>query len=105
MPARISALAGGIGWPVRGIPWALDRRDGAKGQGNSRLHFTNRVVVLANAKEIARWNFSSSNRPEGENFSREIKLNVEAEAEIVAEANCNLHGSGGPAKAMIKIEG
>lgn len=73
-------------------------------RGNSSLHFTNRVVVLANKKEIARWSFSSSNRPEAENFSREITLKIEAETEITAEANCNLHGSAGPATARIRIE-
>ncbi|MGB4705392.1 MAG: desulfoferrodoxin family protein [Candidatus Saccharicenans sp.] len=73
-------------------------------RGNSRLHYTNRLVVLANKKEIARWNFTSSQLPENENFSREIKLKIEEETEIIAEASCNLHGSAGPASAKIKIE-
>lgn len=73
-------------------------------RGNSSLHYTKRVVVRANAKEIARWEFSSSNRPEAENFSREVKLKIEEETEIIAEAICNIHGSAGPAKAIIKIE-
>ncbi|MGQ9801505.1 MAG: desulfoferrodoxin family protein [Candidatus Saccharicenans sp.] len=72
-------------------------------RGNSSLHYTKRLVVKANGKEIARWDFSSSNRPEAENFSREIKLKIEAETEIVAEASCNLHGSAGPASVRIKI--
>lgn len=72
-------------------------------RGNSSLHYTNRLVVKANGKEVARWNFSSGNRPEAENFSREVKLKIEAETEIVAEANCNLHGSAGPATVRIKI--
>lgn len=72
-------------------------------RGNSSLHYTNRLVVKANGKEVARWNFSSGNRPEAENFSREVKLKIEAETEIVAEANCNLHGSAGPASVKIKI--
>lgn len=72
-------------------------------RGNSSLHYTNRLVVKANGEEIARWNFSSGNRPEAENFSREVKLKIEAETEIVAEANCNLHGSAGPATVRIKI--
>ena len=33
-------------------------------RGNSSLHFTKRLVVMANGKEIARWNFSSGNRPD-----------------------------------------
>jgi desulfoferrodoxin (superoxide reductase-like protein) len=72
-------------------------------RGNSSLHYTNRLVVLANGKEIARWNFSSNNRPEAENFTREIKLRIETETEIKAEANCNLHGSAGPASVKIKV--
>lgn len=72
-------------------------------RGNSNLHYTNRLVVKANGKEIARWNFSSGNRPEAGNFSREVKLKIEAETEIVAEANCNLHGSAGPASVKIKV--
>ncbi|HAR36249.1 MAG TPA: hypothetical protein DCR87_04975 [Acidobacteria bacterium] len=72
-------------------------------RGNSSLHYTKRLVVLANGKEIARWDFSSSNRPEAADFSREIKLKIEAETEIVAEATCNLHGSAGPASVRIKI--
>lgn len=72
-------------------------------RSNSSLHHTKRLKVLANSKEIARWDFSSSSRPEAENFSREIKLKIEAETEIVAEATCNLHGSAGPASVRIKI--
>ncbi len=71
---------------------------------NSRFHYTNRLVVMANKKEVARWNFTSSNLPESENFSREVRLKIEMETEITAEANCNLHGSAGPASVRIKIE-
>lgn len=73
-------------------------------RGNSSLHYTKRVVVMANKKEIARWEFSASNRPEAENFSREVRLKVEEETEITAEATCNIHGSAGPAKVNIKVE-
>lgn len=72
-------------------------------RGNSSLHYTKRLVVRANGQEIARWDFSSSSRPEAENFAREIKLKIEAETEIVAEASCNLHGSAGRASVRIKI--
>lgn len=73
-------------------------------RGNSSLHYTKRVVVIANKKEIALWEFASSNRPEAENFSREVKLEIFEETEVIAEATCNLHGSAGPARAIIKIE-
>ncbi|MBC7349933.1 MAG: hypothetical protein H5U05_08170 [Candidatus Aminicenantes bacterium] len=72
-------------------------------RGNSSLHYTKRLLVLANGKEIARWDFSSSSRPEAADFSREVKLKIEADTEIVAEATCNLHGSAGPASVRIKI--
>ncbi len=74
-------------------------------RGNSSLHYTRRLVAMANGKEIARWDFSPGHRPEAENFSREVKLKIEAETEIEAEASCNLHGSAGPASAKIKISG
>jgi len=73
-------------------------------RGNSSLHHTKKVVVLANQKEVARWEFSSSSRPESENFAREIKLKIEAETEIVAEASCNLHRSAGQVSVRIKVE-
>lgn len=71
-------------------------------KGNSRLHYTNWVTVKANGEEIARWEFKASNRPEGENFSREVKLTVSKTVEITAQGNCNLHGSRGA--AVLKIE-
>ena len=36
------------------------------------------------------------NRPEAAIFTKEVKLTVNEPLEIVAEANCNLHGSAGP---------
>ena len=44
------------------------------------------------------------NRPEGAIFTKEIKLMVNEPLEIVAEANCNLHGSAGPAKKKIALK-
>ena len=41
--------------------------------GNNFFHYTNWVYVRANGKEIARWDFSSGNRPENDNFIRTIK--------------------------------
>ncbi len=73
-------------------------------RGNSRFHFTKKVVARANKQEIGCWEFSASNRPEAENFTREIKLKIERETEITAEGSCNIHGSAGPAKTIIKIE-
>jgi desulfoferrodoxin (superoxide reductase-like protein) len=69
--------------------------------GNNMFHYTNWVFVKVNGKEVARWDFSSSKTPESENFTREIKYTVNESAQIEAEANCNIHGSTGIAKASI----
>jgi desulfoferrodoxin (superoxide reductase-like protein) len=69
--------------------------------GNSFFHYTDWVYIKANGKEIARWEYSMTNRPEGANFVREVKIPINEVTEIVAEANCNLHGSKGPASWKI----
>lgn len=73
-------------------------------RGNNRFHYTRSLVVMANGKKIAGWDFSGSNLPESENFAREVKLVVNEDTEIVAEARCNLHGSTGPSSFKIKVE-
>jgi desulfoferrodoxin (superoxide reductase-like protein) len=73
-------------------------------KGNNFLHYTNWLRVLVNQKEVARWEFSSGNRPEGEVFTREIKLKVTEDLEITAEANCNRHGSAGPTTFKISVK-
>ncbi|MCJ7772425.1 MAG: class II SORL domain-containing protein [Desulfobacterales bacterium] len=70
-------------------------------RGNNFIHYSNWVYVKANGEEIARWNFSMGNRPEDEKFSREVKYTVTGPTEIIAEGNCNIHGSNG--QAVIKI--
>jgi desulfoferrodoxin (superoxide reductase-like protein) len=60
--------------------------------------------VIANKKEIARWDFSSGKRPEAEVFTREIKTTVLEDLEVAAEANCNIHGSMGPATVKISVK-
>lgn len=69
--------------------------------GNGSGHFTNWVSVKADGQEIARWDFTSDKRPEGANFSREVKYTVTKPVEITAQGNCNLHG--GQAPAVLKI--
>lgn len=51
--------------------------------------------------EKARWDFSSSNRTEGETFTREVKVKVEGDLNIKAKASCNLHGSANEATAKV----
>ncbi len=72
-------------------------------RGNSSLHYTDWLRVNVNKKEIARWDFSSAQRPEAEVFTREIKVTALEDLEVIAEANCNIHGSSGPATARITI--
>lgn len=73
-------------------------------RGNNFLHYTNWLQVNANQKEIARWNFSMGRRPEAETFTREVKLNVFEDLEVTAQANCNIHGSEGPATVKIAVQ-
>jgi len=72
---------------------------------NSFLHYTEWAWIQMNGKEIARWDFSSGNRPESEIFSREVKIRVEGDLDIRAKASCNLHGSANEATATVKAGG
>lgn len=72
--------------------------------GNNFFHYTNWVYVLANGKEIARWDFSSGNRPESDKFVREIRYTVTEDTEITAIGNCNVHGSAGEVSVSINVE-
>ena len=71
---------------------------------NSFFHYTNWVQVKVNGKDTALWEYSMGNRPEGAVFTKELKLMVNEPLEIVAEANCNMHGSQGPAKKKVTLQ-
>jgi desulfoferrodoxin (superoxide reductase-like protein) len=71
---------------------------------NSFFHYTNWVQVKVNGKDTALWEYSMTNRPEAAIFTKEVKLMVNEPLEIVAEANCNMHGSQGPAKKNISLK-
>jgi len=71
---------------------------------NSFFHYTDGVKVIVNGNEAALWEYSASNRPEDAKFTKEIKLTITGPMEITAEANCNLHGSQGPATKMIRLK-
>jgi len=68
---------------------------------NNFLHYTEWLRVRVGDKEIVRWDFTRSQKPEGAVFTKEIKYTVEGNVEIKAEASCNIHGSMGP--AMVKV--
>lgn len=71
---------------------------------NNSFHYTNWVKVIVNGKEAAFWEYSAGNRPEGAKFTKEIKLTVNEPMEIVAEANCNIHGSQGSVNKTISLK-
>jgi desulfoferrodoxin (superoxide reductase-like protein) len=71
---------------------------------NNFFHYTNWVTLKVNGKEFSRWDFTSGKRPEAAVFVREIKIPVDEPVELIAEANCNMHGSAGPAKWKITIK-
>lgn len=73
-------------------------------KGNSFIHYTNWLRVTVNQKEIARWDFTSGQRPEAEVFTREVKITALEDLEVKAEAHCNIHGSTGPATVKISIK-
>jgi desulfoferrodoxin (superoxide reductase-like protein) len=71
---------------------------------NTASHYTEWLEVTANKKEVARSDYTKENRPEGSVFTKEIKIKVTEDTEIVAESSCNNHGSKGPAKHKIKVK-
>ena len=71
---------------------------------NNFFHYTNWVYLKVNGKEFSRWEFTRDNRPEEAVFSREVKIPVNEPVELIAEANCNLHGSKGPARWKILLK-
>lgn len=72
-------------------------------KGNNWFHYTNWVRVAVNGSEVKRWEYTRGNRPESENFGLTFTYTVVEPVEIVAEANCNLHGSVGPATLKINL--
>jgi len=71
---------------------------------NTASHYTDWLKVTANNREVARWDYTQGNRPEGAVFTKEVKIKVTEDTEIIAEANCNNHGSKGPAKHKITVK-
>jgi desulfoferrodoxin (superoxide reductase-like protein) len=71
---------------------------------NSSSHYTEWLKVTANKQEIARWDYSKDKRPEAAEFTKEIKIKVMEDTEIIAEASCNNHGSRGPATHKITVK-
>ena len=72
--------------------------------GNTKGHYTDWVWVKVNSEEYKRWEYTSDNLPENQNFTLEFKIKAEKNLEITAEGNCNKHGSKGEDKVNIKVE-
>jgi desulfoferrodoxin (superoxide reductase-like protein) len=70
--------------------------------GNNFMHHVDWVVLKANGKEIKKWEFGGFSLPESGKFSKELVYKIEGPTEFWAEADCNLHGSAGPATAKIE---
>ena len=71
---------------------------------NSYFHYTQWVRVMINNQEVAKWDYSASNRPEAAVFTKEIKYTVNAPLEIKADGSCNIHGSQGPAFIKVSLK-
>jgi desulfoferrodoxin (superoxide reductase-like protein) len=71
---------------------------------NTASHYTEWLKVTANGKQIARWDYTKENRPDGAVFTKEIKIKMTEDTEIVAESSCNNHGSKGPVKHKIIVK-
>ena len=70
---------------------------------NNILHHTDWLYIMVNDKEVARWDYSWRNRPEGKTFTKEITYTVTEPLEIKAEAHCNIHGSQGPQTVKLSV--
>jgi len=71
---------------------------------NNFIHHTKWLQVMVNGKEIARWDYTMTQLPEGATFTKEIKYKAEGDIEIKAEASCNIHGSAGPSTAKVLVK-
>jgi len=71
---------------------------------NTALHHVEWLKVSANGKEVARWDFTASQRPEATVFTREVKVKIAEDLEVKAEASCNVHGSKGPSTLKISVK-
>lgn len=73
-------------------------------KGNSKAHYTDWVLLKINGEEVKKWIYSRSNLPEDAAFSLEYVIETDKNLEVVAEGNCNKHGSKGEDKFTIMVE-
>ena len=68
------------------------------------IHHVDWAYVMVNGKEIERWKFKWNKLPPDAVFTKEIKYKVEGPVEIKTEADCNIHGSKGPAVKSVAVK-
>jgi len=68
------------------------------------FHHVDWLKVMVNGKQVALWEYSPFDLPPDADFTKELKLTINEPMEIVAEANCNIHGSAGPDKKTIRLK-
>jgi len=104
-PALANKSASSIEGPTSAAKGAeVTLRVNVRHTANSPSHYTEWLKVTANKKEVARWDYSKDKRPEAAEFTKEIKIKVMEDTEIIAEASCNNHGSRGPATHKITVK-
>jgi desulfoferrodoxin (superoxide reductase-like protein) len=84
---------------------AITIRVTATHSANNFLHHTDWLYIMVNGQEIARWDYSWRNKPEGSVFTKEITYVPTGSIDIQAEGHCNMHGSKGPATATVSVTG
>ncbi len=72
-------------------------------KGNSKGHHTDWVSLKIDGKEVKKWEYTKTTLPPSENFTVEYKITVTADMVIVAQGNCNIHGSTGAKTLNIKV--
>jgi desulfoferrodoxin (superoxide reductase-like protein) len=72
--------------------------------GNTKAHYSDWVVLKINGEEYKKWEYTKDNLPDTQNFTLEFTIKAETDLEIIAEGNCNKHGSKGEDKVNIKVE-
>ena len=68
---------------------------------NNFFHHVEWLRIRVNDEDVARWDYSATDKPEGATFTKEIRYKVGGDIEIKAKASCNIHGSAG--EALIKV--
>ncbi len=72
--------------------------------GNTKGHYTDWVLVKVNGEEIQKWEYTKDSLPDDQNFTLEFKMVADSNLEIIAEGNCNKHGSKGTDKVTVLVE-